>query len=113
MTEAVVNFGLVAERWFQDAFSSAESLPEWFLGVRPATKQEDANGIDAIVTLDVGEELFQIKTSMQGVLRYQRKRPESRCIIILIQRYATLEQIRTAVLELLHSRRERALKART
>lgn len=45
----------------------------WILGVRQATHAEDANGIDVVVSTDVGKLFLQVKSSKAGLQRWRAK----------------------------------------
>ena len=60
--------------------------PPWILEVRRATRRQDLNGIDFIVTTDIGEINVQIKSSVGYAERYKKshaKAPFEVCIIVL------------------------------
>lgn len=90
------------------AFSPSD--PPWFLGVRRADRQEDHAGIDAFVTLDVGEVPVQIKSSLAGFDKFLTTHPGTEILIIVIGRDLTPGQIRKKIFDFLFRERGRILR---
>lgn len=69
-------FGLRNERRFVAWFGGllgGEGVPEWVVGVRHATPEEDARGIDVWVKTDVGDVPVQIKSSHRDAASFVSK----------------------------------------
>lgn len=81
------------------------NLPSWFLKVRRATKDEDQNGVDAFVELDIGEVEVQIKSSIEGMRKHHNHYPKSSVLVIVLPRSMPLGHVRERILRFLYLRR--------
>src|ERR1700722_11022323 len=61
--------GKRSEKLVFDACNSPDK-PNWMIGARYSSNQEDNNGIDIIVSTDFGEFPLQIKSSLAGIKKF-------------------------------------------
>lgn len=64
--------GFLKERLVLEAIGDPFWPPPWFISIRAATKNEDMRGIDAVVTIDIGEVLVQVKSTQNGARNHRR-----------------------------------------
>jgi hypothetical protein len=57
---------------------------DWILGWRRATPEEDALGIDFIVTVPEGELMLQIKSSYYGKLEFLRREDSAQFAVVVV-----------------------------
>ena len=92
-------------KFFTALQADVRSMPYWFLGVRRATGLEDAAGVDAFVTLDVGEVEVQIKTSETGMVEYEKTHRGNGVLVIVIGVHASISYAKDRILHYLYLRR--------
>lgn len=75
-------------------------LPTWATSFRSATTEEDARGVDVVVsTSDAGDLLLQVKSSQTGAAKFKRRYPHRDDIGLIVIRNGDL-RISTLLCEL-------------
>lgn len=77
--------GRETEDYFFYSIESWKSPPLYYWGIRRATAEEDADGDDGFVRIDIGEVPIQIKRSQVGAEKYLRQYPGRRVLILVIR----------------------------
>lgn len=72
--EAAQALGRANEARLLEAVQYLRERHAWILGVRQAAQEEDAKGIDLVVTTDVGELYLQSKSSKAAAVDFMQKR---------------------------------------
>ena len=104
--------GIRNEQRFFRAIADFPDKPHWWLGVREKTPEEDQKGIDAVVTADVGKLFLQIKSSLRGKKKFEKKVRRSPIAVIVIQNQGTDEEICQKAIEAISLVRDQILKKR-
>jgi hypothetical protein len=73
------------------ALESVTRKPKWLFKVRRATEEEDCNGFDGFVELDVGTVPIQIKTSQDKVRIWRKKHPNVTNVVFIVVPAAVTE----------------------
>ncbi len=60
-----------------------KKLPDWIKGFRRGTEDEDHQGIDGWVELDIGEVPIQIKSSAESADRFRNRRDRKHIICVI------------------------------
>lgn len=80
--------GQITEDRFFEAMSEDDSgqKPKWLLSVARASRQEDAEGIDAIIKTDIGKIFVQIKSSETGARKFMNGKnyQKNKDIVIIV-----------------------------
>ena len=92
-------------KFFEALQSDIRLMPYWYLGVRRPTGIEDADGVDAFVTLDVGEVKVQIKTSQTGRHDYEKFHKGNGVLVIVLEGGSSLQYAKGKILDFLYKRR--------
>lgn len=87
-------------------------LPFWFYSVRRATPEEDRRGIDMYVDSDIGPIPVQIKSSVEGMLKFRREHKGQEIAVVVVRDDHTLEDIRERAAEFIAEQRLRIIWAR-
>lgn len=72
--EAAQALGRANEARLLEAVEYLRERHAWILGVRQAAQEEDAKGIDLVVTTDVGELYLQSKSSKTAAVDFMQRR---------------------------------------
>jgi hypothetical protein len=59
-----------------------ERMPEWLLGLREASEEEDARAIDVVALTDAGDIPLQVKSSWRWAREHEKKHPDIPVIVI-------------------------------
>ena len=86
-------------------------LPSWWRGIRMATPEEDARGIDHVVHTDSGDIFIQIKTSLHKDTDRWPKRNDRDVAIVYINLKDSDAEIRKRVLKTVMCEHKRVLFA--
>jgi len=103
--------GLRAERRFIKAFRGhPKGMPPWFKGVRHATKEEDAQGIDAWAELDIGDIPIQIKSTERSLRNNYEKYKAASIVVLIIFRNFSNAQIVNKTANFMERERSKRLR---
>ena len=92
-------------KFFEALQADIRLMPHWYLGVRRATGLEDSEGVDAFVTLDVGEVKVQIKTSQHRRRDYEKSHNGNGVLVIVLQAKSSLQYAKRKIFNLLYHQR--------
>ena len=67
--------------------------PAWMRDVRPATRREDHRGIDIVIESDVGKLFVQVKSSLLGKSKFERRRRSARVVVVVVDAGDSLEAV--------------------
>ncbi|MDO8408073.1 MAG: hypothetical protein Q7S95_02455 [bacterium] len=74
-------------------------FPPWFRYLRACTREEDADGIDAVIETDgVGKILVQIKSSELFARKFRARRGRRHIIVVVIRDEMSPEDVRETIL---------------
>lgn len=105
-----LQFGLGNEKRFFHAWQDRAHYPNWVKNIRKATKEEDDNGVDAVVgTKDIGDILLQLKSSESGVAHFLRAHGSDGILPLVVQANDTPEFIRQQTLMVLYRARQKGI----
>jgi hypothetical protein len=94
-----------SELKFFEAFQSPEwKAPCWWRSLRRATPAEDAQGIDAVLNIDAGTVLLQIKSSVSGLLKEVKHYGNAHCVII-VREGMSPNELRSKAVNFIYRRR--------
>ena len=89
------------QRYIELLKNKRDQLPPWVIDSRKATRHEDQTGVDAVVMSDVGELLLQVKSSLAGKIRFNKKeRYKDIGTIVINPNITDDDAIRQTILEL-------------
>ncbi len=108
--------GAANEERLLEAVLSLRAGAAWVLDARPATPEEDARGVDVVVTSDIGALYLQSKSSRAGVAKFEAVARKLRIEAVLVSIYIETTAARALVaLQVLRAEivRERATQSVT
>jgi hypothetical protein len=71
----------------------SEPRPKWLRDARLATREEDARGIDIVVTTDVGDVYLQVKSSRIAAEIFQRRPMRAHAEVVVSNDKVTHERL--------------------
>jgi hypothetical protein len=93
------------ERFFSAFRTPNAGLPEWFYGIRKSSNSDDAKGIDAYAIVAIGEMPIQIKSTIGGMLDFNKRRPGNKITVVVVRKWFSAEEIIAITIERLKRQR--------
>ena len=81
------------------AACALRARPAWMRSVRAATRREDHHGIDVVIESDVGKLFVQVKSSLVGKAKFERRRRSVRVVVVVVSAGDSLETVLERVVE--------------
>lgn len=103
-------------RFFSAFKDESAPLPDWFVGIERATREEDCCGIDAVlITKDVGKIFVQIKSSKSGRRKFKDFHPHNpkHIVVVVVRTEDGAEEIRQCLWRTVAPERQRLLALRS
>lgn len=85
--------------------------PEWMWGARGCTEDEDRQGIDVVVSTDVGAIYLQVKSSYDNAKKFQRKWPQRNVGMVVVRPQDAEETVFNKAMDSTAKKRSEVLKA--
>lgn len=74
------------------------TLPDWVKGARPATSEEDANGMDLVILTDKGEIGLQVKSGITGYTEFRRREDRTHIAVVMVKPSFPDAQVRKEII---------------
>jgi len=68
-----------------EALQESPTKPKWIHEVRKATQEEDAQGVDVVVTTDVGPLFLQVKSSHLGAEIFKQNNRKKKIGVLVVK----------------------------
>jgi len=75
------------------AACALRARPAWMRNARAATRVEDHRGIDVVIDSDVGKLFVQVKSSLMGKAKFERRRRHARVVVVVVDAGDSLEAV--------------------